>query len=93
MSHSMKTPHQVQRALNLLNELAKPNEETNHRIEDFEPFSDGFGLMRDAQTAKPRGFLTGNGWFAYNLAVKLMAERPNSVFAPGSASFQIRLKC
>lgn len=41
------------------------------RIVDFEPFSDGFGLMRDAQTAKPQSFRTGDGWFAYNLAVNL----------------------
>ena len=41
------------------------------RIVDFEPFSDGFGIMRDAQTAKPQSFRTGDGWFAYNLAVNL----------------------
>ena len=38
------------------------------RIVDFEPFSDGFGIMRDAQTAKPQSFRTGDGWFALNLA-------------------------
>ena len=27
--------------------------------------------MRDAQTAKPQMFRTGDGWFAYNLAVNL----------------------
>ena len=41
------------------------------RIVDFEPFSDGFGLMRDAQTAKMQSFRTGDGWFAYNLGVNL----------------------
>ena len=41
------------------------------RIVDFEPFSDGFGIMRDAQTAKPQSFKTGDGWFAYNLATNL----------------------
>ena len=25
--------------------------------------------MRDAQTAKPQKFITGDGWFVYNLAV------------------------
>ena len=25
--------------------------------------------MRDAQTAKPQAFRTGDGWFAFNLAV------------------------
>ena len=38
---------------------------------EFEPFSDRFGIMRDAQTAKPQVFKTGDGWFAYNLAVNL----------------------
>ena len=38
------------------------------RVMDFEPFDDGFGLMRDAQTAKPQSFRTGDGWFAFNLA-------------------------
>ena len=41
------------------------------RIVAFEPFSDGFGIMRDAQTAKPQSFRTGDGWFAYNLAANL----------------------
>ena len=42
------------------------------RIVDFEPFSDGFGIMRDAQTtAKAQSFRTGDGWFAYNLAANL----------------------
>ena len=30
--------------------------------------ADGFGIMRDAQTAKPQAFQTGDGWFPYNLA-------------------------
>ena len=41
------------------------------RIVAFEPFSDGFGIMRDAQTARPQTFRTGDGWFAYNLAANL----------------------
>ena len=41
------------------------------RIVSFEPYDDGFGIMRDAQTAKPQAFRTGDGWFAYNLAVNL----------------------
>ena len=41
------------------------------KIVSFEPYSDGFGIMRDAQTAKPQTFRTGDGWFAYNLAVNL----------------------
>ena len=41
------------------------------RIVDFEPFDDGFRLMRDAQTAKPQNFRTGDGWFSFNLATNL----------------------
>ena len=41
------------------------------RIADFEPFRDGFGTIRDAQTTKPQSFCTGVRWFAYNLAVNL----------------------
>ena len=37
----------------------------------FEPYEDGFGIMRDAQTAKPQTFVTGDGWFVYNLATNL----------------------
>ena len=38
------------------------------RMVAFEPFSDGSGIMRDAQTARPQTFRTGDGWFAANLA-------------------------
>ena len=41
------------------------------KIVSFEPYEDGFGIMRDAQTAKPQTFRTGDGWFAYNLAANL----------------------
>ena len=41
------------------------------RIVSFDPYSDGLGIMRDAQTAKPQTFITGDGWFVYNLAVNL----------------------
>lgn len=37
------------------------------KIVSFEPFSDGIGLQRDAATAKPQSFVTGDGWFTYNL--------------------------
>ncbi len=42
-----------------------------NKVVSFEPYSDGFGLMRDAQSAKPQGFRTGDGWFVYNLVVNL----------------------
>ena len=41
------------------------------KVVDFEPFGDGFGIMRDAQTAKPQSFRTGDCWFACNLDVNL----------------------
>ena len=34
------------------------------RMVAFEPFSDGSGIMRDAQTARPQTFRTGDGRFA-----------------------------
>lgn len=41
------------------------------KIVSFIPYSDGIGLQRDAASAKPQTFITGDGWFAYNLAVNL----------------------
>lgn len=41
------------------------------KIVAFEPFSDGLGVQRDAQTAKPQTFVTGDGWFTYNLVTNL----------------------
>ncbi|GMW03993.1 MAG: hypothetical protein AMXMBFR84_51270 [Candidatus Hydrogenedentota bacterium] len=41
------------------------------KIVSFEPFSDGIGIMRDTATAKPQIFVTGDGWFTYNLVTNL----------------------
>ncbi len=41
------------------------------KIVSFEPFQDGIGLMRDATNAKAQIFVTGDGWFTYNLAINL----------------------
>ena len=41
------------------------------RIVAFEPYSDGIGIMREAQSAKPQTFITGDGWFTYNMATNL----------------------
>ena len=41
------------------------------RIVSFDPYDNGFGIMRDAQTARPQAFRTGDGWFVYNLATNL----------------------
>jgi hypothetical protein len=37
------------------------------KIVAFTPFSDGVGIQRDATTARPQIFVTGDGWFTYNL--------------------------
>lgn len=42
-----------------------------NKIVAFESFSDGIGVQRDAQTAKPQSFCTGDGWFTYNLITNL----------------------
>ena len=41
------------------------------KIADFEPYGDGFSIMKDTQTAKAPAFRTGDGWFSYNLATNL----------------------
>ena len=41
------------------------------RTVDFDSYDDGFGIMRNTQTAKPQVFRTGDGWFAHNLATNL----------------------
>jgi hypothetical protein len=37
------------------------------KIVSFIPFSNGVGIHRDAASAKPQYFITGDGWFTYNL--------------------------
>lgn len=37
------------------------------QIVSFIPYSEGIGLQRDATTAKPQIFVTGDGWFTDNL--------------------------
>ena len=51
------------------------------RIVAFEPYSDGFGIMRDAQTAKPQTFRTGDRWFAYNPAANLAPEMSHQLYS------------
>lgn len=41
------------------------------KVVSFEPFADGFGFVRDASTAKPQIFATGDGWFSFNAATNL----------------------
>lgn len=41
------------------------------KIVSVQPYKDGIGLQRDAATAKPQSFVTGDGWFTYNLITNL----------------------
>lgn len=41
------------------------------KVVAFRPYTDGLGIVRDAASAKPQTFVTGDGWFVYNLAVNL----------------------
>ena len=41
------------------------------KVVSFQPYSDGLGIVRDAATAKPQVFVTGDGWFTYNLVSNL----------------------
>lgn len=41
------------------------------KIVSFQPYSDGIGIQRDAASAKPQSFITGDGWFSYNLLTNL----------------------
>jgi len=37
------------------------------KIVSFTPYDDGIGIQKDAASAKPQIFQTGDGWFSYNL--------------------------
>lgn len=39
------------------------------KIISYTPYSDGIGVCRDAVTAKQQSFITGDGWFTYNLII------------------------
>jgi len=41
------------------------------KIVSIEPYSDGVGIQRDAQTARPQVLVTGDGWFTYNLLMNV----------------------
>lgn len=45
------------------------------KIISITPFSDGIGIQKDGVTAKPQYFLTGDGWFIYNLVINLAREQ------------------
>ncbi len=41
------------------------------RIVMLDPYEDGLGFRLNSQEEKQQGFVTGDGWFAYNLIAKL----------------------
>lgn len=41
------------------------------KIVAFEPYTDGIGVQRDAANARQQLFITGDGWFTYNLVTNL----------------------
>lgn len=45
------------------------------RIVSFDGYADGFSVVRDADSARPQIFLTGDGWFSYNLVTNLAQNR------------------
>src|SRR2546425_3203375 len=47
------------------------------KIMAITPFKDGFGIVRDAASAKPQVFQTEDGWFAYNLVRNLASRSPD----------------
>ena len=44
------------------------------RIVTFDAYADGIGIMREAASAKPQTFKTGDGWFIYNLVTTLAQQ-------------------
>ena len=42
-----------------------------NKIVSFQPFTDGFGLIREGANTKPQLFITGDGWFTYNLVTNI----------------------
>jgi len=41
------------------------------KVVAFTPYTDGVGVIRDAASAKAQVFVTGDGWFIYNLVTNL----------------------
>lgn len=47
------------------------------KIVSFTPYTDGIGIQRDLQTAKPQDFATGDSWFT-NVLIQTVAAMPFS---------------
>ena len=45
------------------------------RLVSYEPYDEGVCVMRDAMTANPQTFITGDGWLLYNLIDALASRR------------------
>ena len=45
------------------------------RIVSFDGYSDGFSLVGEAANARPQIFITGDGWFSYNLVTNLARRK------------------
>ncbi|HYP38931.1 MAG TPA: hypothetical protein VEX13_01095 [Chloroflexia bacterium] len=41
------------------------------KIIAFRPYSDGIGVTKEAASARPMAFVTGEGWFIYNLVMNI----------------------
>jgi hypothetical protein len=41
------------------------------KIVVIQPYDDGVGIHRDAQSAGQQLFMTGDGWFTYNLLMNV----------------------
>ena len=41
------------------------------KIIAFKPYSDGVEIQKDGSTSKPQTFVTGDGWFIYNLLTQI----------------------
>jgi hypothetical protein len=48
------------------------------KIVTFAPYSDAIEVVRDVASARPQVFLTGEGWFVYNLVRNLAARQEKS---------------
>lgn len=51
--------------------MTSRKEDGDSIIVSFDPYDDGSGIMRDAQSAKPQTLRTGDGRFACTLAACL----------------------
>ena len=58
------------------------------KIVSFEAFSDAIGIMRDAANAKPQIFITGDGWFTYNLVTNLAQFGTSDISKKKTVSFE-----